>query len=98
MDTVIGILIIAAVVVAGVLLAKRASKKRKAEVWTGTVIKKWLASYTDEDGETTKVPTIQVKKEDGKKKTYSIGAATYNSLNEGDTVKKEAGSRDPVKA
>jgi len=98
MDTVIGVVIIVAVIVVGVLLANRASKKRKAETWTGTVVKKWLASYSDEDGEVTKVPTIQVARSDGKTKKYAVSAATYNSLNEGDSVKKEAGSSDPVKA
>jgi hypothetical protein len=34
----------------------------------------------------------------GKKKKLSVAAATYNSLSEGDKVKKEAGQKDPVKA
>lgn len=97
MDTVIGIIIMAATIVGGVLLANRSTKKRKADTWTGTVVKKWIATYSDEDGNTTKTPTIQVQKDDGKKKKYAVSATTYDSLSQGDKVKKEAGQMDPVK-
>lgn len=98
MDFIIGLVIIAAVIAAGVWWAKRSNDKRLAEVWTGTVIKKWMASYSDDDGNVTKTPTIQVQIDGGKKKKLSVAAATYNALSEGDKVKKEAGQKDPIKA
>jgi hypothetical protein len=67
MDTVVGLVVIAAIVAGGVWLTKRSSKKRLAVVWTGTVVKKWLASYSDEDGDVTKIPTVQVQIDGGKK-------------------------------
>lgn len=97
MDTVIGIAIIAAVIIAAIWWTKRSNDKRKAEVWTGTVEKKWVSSYTDEDGDTTRTPMIKVLKDDGKKKKYSVSTETYEALNEGDKIKKEAGQIDPFK-
>lgn len=96
-DYVVGILVIAAIVGFFIWLGKRSNKKRSAQTWTGTVVKKWLATYSDEDGEVTKAPTIQVQIDGGKKKKYAVKADTYNALSEGDKVKKEAGQMDPVK-
>lgn len=98
MDIFIGIVVLVVIVGAAVLITNRGAKNRKADTWTGTVIKKWIASYTDEDGDTTETPMIQVQKDDGKKKKYAVQAGTYNSLNQGDNIKKEAGQMDPVKA
>lgn len=97
-DYVVGIVVIAAIVVFFVWLGRRSDKKRSAQSWTGTVVKKWLASYSDEDGNVTKTPTIQVQIDGGKKKKYAVKADTYNALSEGDKVKKDAGQMDPVKA
>lgn len=97
MSFVIGLIIIILVIVGGVKLSKRSAAKRLAQEWSGTVVKKWMASYSDEDGNVTKTPTIQVQLDDGKKKKFSVGGDTYNSLNEGDKVKKSAGQKDPAK-
>ena len=97
-DYVIGIVIIAVIVVFFVWLGKRSDKKRSAQSWTGTVVKKWLATYSDEDGNVTKKPTIQVQIDGGKNKKYVVRSDTYYALSEGDKVKKEAGQMDPVKA
>lgn len=97
MDFVIGLIIIAAVIFVGAKLSKRSSAKRLADAWSGTVVKKWLASYSDEDGDVTKVPTIQVQIDGGKKKKLAVSAGVYNSLNEGDKVQKTAGQEDPAK-
>lgn len=98
MDTAIGIIIIVAIIGIFVVLSNRGAKKRKEDTWTGSVVKKWISRYTDEDGDTTETPMIQVQKDDGKKKKYAVSAATYNSLSAGDKVKKDAGQMDPVKA
>jgi hypothetical protein len=98
MDFVIGVIIIAVVIFIGAKLAKRATANHLAEAWTGTVVKKWLASYSDEDGDVTKVPTIQVQIDGGKKKKLAVSAEIYNGLSEGDKVQKTAGQKDPVKA
>lgn len=98
MDTFIGILVMVGLVGGGIWLANRSANNRKADAWTGTITKKWISTYTDEDGDTTETPMIQVQKDGGKKKKYAVKAATYNSLNQGDKVKKDAGQMDPVKA
>jgi|GEM_PF-2177257 len=98
MDVALGIVIMVVVIAGGVMWAKRSNSKRLAEAWTGTVVKKWIASYSDEDGNVTKVPTVQVRLDSGKKKKLSVAAATYNGLSEGDKVKKGAGQKDPAKA
>lgn len=98
MDFVIGVIIILVVAFVGVKIAKFSEKKRVGAEWDGVIVKKYMASYSDEDGNVTKVPTLQIQIGGGKKKRLSVGAETYNSLNEGDRVKKSAGQKDPVKA
>ncbi|HVS58878.1 MAG TPA: hypothetical protein VHD60_04075 [Candidatus Saccharimonadales bacterium] len=97
MDTFLGFVIIIAVIAGGIWLANRSSKKRMAQEWDGTVLKKWISTYTDEDGDTTETPTIQVQIDGGKKKKMTVSAQTYNALNAGDKVKKSAGQKDPAK-
>ncbi|MHB8247054.1 MAG: DUF7489 domain-containing protein [Acidimicrobiales bacterium] len=82
----------------GIWFTKRSTQKRLDQDWSGTVVKKWLAAYTDDDGVVTKTPTIQVQIDGGKKKKLSVTPSTYNSFAEGDTVKKTAGQTDPIKA
>lgn len=98
MNTAIGILVVIVLIGGGVLLSKRSDKKRLNDTWNGTVTKKWLATYTDEDGDVTRTPTIQVQIDGGKKKKLAVSAATYNDLAEGDKLKKVVGQKDPVKA
>ena len=97
MNFVIGLVIIAAIIFGAVKLTKRSDAKHLAEAWSGTVVKKWLATCSDEDS-IKKVPTIQVQIDGGKKKKLPVSAETYNSLSEGDKVQKSAGQKDPVKA
>lgn len=97
MNFVIGLIIIALIIFGAVKLTRRSDAKRLAEAWSGTVVKKWLATYSDEDS-VKKIPTIQVQIDGGKKKKLAISSETYNSLSEGDKVQKTAGQKDPVKA
>lgn len=72
--------------------------KSKDEEWTGVVTRKGLGHNDDEDGERSTYWTLDVKRDDtGKNTHYVIGrgqvtSKLYNSLKEGDRVKKPAGT------
>lgn len=97
-NTIIGILIIVVLVAAGLWYVSWSKKKRMAEVWKGTVEKKWTSDQRDSDGD--KIGTnynIQVKLEDGKTKKLTVKSELWNSLADGNAVEKRAGEMDPVK-
>jgi hypothetical protein len=72
--------------------------KRKAEVWSGNVEKKWESDQRDSEGDKVGVNyNIQVLLSDGKKKKLDVAKTLYDSLSVGDKVDKQAGSMDPVK-
>lgn len=72
--------------------------------WTAVVTRKGHGTNYDADGESSTYWTLDVQREDnGKKKHYVIGrgnvtAELYNLLNEGDKVRKPAGTNKLQKA
>lgn len=99
MDFVLGIVVMVALVAAGLYYGKWANDKRRADTWTGTVENKKISNVYDSDGDKTGVSyDLTIRRSDGKKKKLSVAKTTYDALNIGDTIEKKAGEMDPAKA
>jgi uncharacterized protein YxeA len=98
-DFVVGLIIIAAIVIAAIYLTKWSNEKRKAETWTGTVENKKVSDVYDSDGAKTGVSyDLTIRMSDGKKKKVTVARSAFDSVNVGDVVEKKAGEMDPVQA
>jgi len=79
-------------VIAVTVLVSLFVSKRKGEEWKGELVKK---KHTSGDADTTETFTLVFKKEDGKKRRFTVRREVFDSWTEGDKAEKLKGDFTP---